>query len=135
MKEKEESDFDDEDMEFLSKKQDAKRDKLKTYEGDDPELHFEDDDLLELFVKVPPGEGDESMAVKPWIAMCQRESVDCPASWKTNKNSKKPPDEDYHIEWVHGYRTEDTRMNLCFNTEGSLVYPAACLGIVYDFKN
>jgi WD40 repeat protein len=26
-------------------------------------------------------------------------------------------------------------MNLCFNTEGSLVYPAACLGIVYDFKN
>jgi hypothetical protein len=81
MKDKEESDYEDEDMAFLSKKNDAKKEKLKTYEGDDPELHFEDEELNEMFVKIPPGEGDESMAVKPWIAMCQNESADCPANW------------------------------------------------------
>jgi hypothetical protein len=60
--------------------------------------------------------------------MCKNKPANAP------RESKSKPKVDYGIEWVHGYRTEDTRMNLVYNTEGQLVYPAATLGIIYDYK-
>lgn len=86
-----------------------------------------DEILSGLFTKVPPGEGDEFAAVKPWLG-----------SIKEPKNHPKvnpdAPKEKYSIDWVYGYRNEDTRMNLHFNCNGQAVYPAAAIGIIYDYK-
>jgi hypothetical protein len=41
--------------------------KMKTKVYDDAEDEEFDDILKEIFEKVPPGEGDEFAAVKPWL--------------------------------------------------------------------
>lgn len=81
-----------------------------------------------LFEKVPPGEGDEFAAVKPWLGAI-KEPKNHP------KINKKAPAEDFAIDWVYGYRSEEARMNCAFNADGNAVYPAAALGIVFDYKN
>lgn len=87
--------------------------------------------MAAIFKKIPPGEGDESMSVKPWLG-----AIKCPAKWekKEKKISKKVPKEDFGMEWCYGYRTEETRMNLYWNNQGQLVYPAAAVGIIYDYE-
>jgi len=83
--------------------------------------------LSALFEKVPPGEGDEFAAVKPWLGAI-KEPKNHP------KPNKKAPAEDYKIDWVYGYRSEEARMNCQFNNAGNAVYPTAALGIVFDYK-
>ena len=77
---------------------------------------------------MPPGEGDEFAAVKPWLGAI-KEPKDHP------KPNKKPPKEKFEMDWVYGYRSEEARMNCQFNTEGHAVYPTAALGVVFDYKN
>ena len=36
------------------------------------------------------------------------------------------------IEWVHGYRSRDSRNNIGYLADGSIAYHAAALGIVYN---
>lgn len=81
-----------------------------------------------LFEKVLPGEGDEFMAVKPWLGAI-KEPKPLP-----KVNASKPSDK-FEIDWVYGYKSDEGRMNLFFNKEGKAVYPTAALGIVYDFEN
>ena len=50
------------------------------------------------------------------------------------KPDKKEPKEQYAIDWVYGYRSEEARMNCQFNSEGMAVYPTAALGVVFDYK-
>lgn len=38
------------------------------------------------------------------------------------------------MDWVYGYRSEEARMNVAFNSEGAAVYPAAAVGIIFDYK-
>ena len=119
-----ESDSDDE-FAVLSKKLEAKEMKKKQYAG---ELDQEYDDILsQLFEKVKPGEGDEFAAVKPWLGAI-KEPKDHP------KPVKSSPDQEYAIDWVHGYRSEEARMNCQFNDRGVPVYPAAAIGIIYDYN-
>lgn len=80
-----------------------------------------------LFEKVPPGEGDEFAAVKPWLGAI-KEPKDHP------KPNKKAPTVDYAIDWVYGYRSEEARMNCQFSHSGKAVYPTAALGVVFDYK-
>jgi len=85
-----------------------------------------DEESAELFDKVLPGEGDEFMAVKPWLGAI-KEPVPKP------KVDASKPKAEYEIDWVYGYRSEEARMNLFFNDQGEAVYPTAALGVIYDF--
>jgi microtubule-associated protein-like 6 len=67
-----------------------------------------DPEMLALFVKVPPGEGDEFGAVKPWLGAIK-------APKNPPKNNPSVPDQKFKVDWVYGYRNEDTRMNCHFN--------------------
>jgi len=77
---------------------------------------------------VPPGEGDEFAAVKPWLGAIKEPKP-------KPKINKKAPAEAYAIDWVYGYRSEEARMNCQFNSSGHAVYPTAALGVVFDYKN
>merc|ERR1712195_91218 len=94
-----------------------------------PEENQEYDATLKaLFEKVPPGEGDEFAAVKPWLGAIKEP--------KSHPNpNKKEPVEKLEMDWVYGYRNEDTRMNCAYNNEGAAVYPTAAVGVVFDYKN
>ena len=54
------------------------------------------------------------MAVKPWLGAI-KEPIPAP---KINKQSDNKPKEQYEIDWVYGYRSEEARMNLFFNDKG-----------------
>jgi hypothetical protein len=74
--------------------------KAKVY-ADDMDQEY-DDVLGSLFEKIPPGEGDEFAAVKPWIGAIKTPIPE-------PKNNKKVPAQKYEIDWVYGYRNEEAR--------------------------
>ena len=109
-----------------NKKEQLKKMKAKSYPGDDQGQEY-DATMAALFEKVPPGEGDEFAAVKPWLGAI-KEPKDHP------KPVKKAPDVEYAVDWVYGYRSEEARQNAQFNHLGQAVYPTAALGVVFDYK-
>jgi hypothetical protein len=108
------------------KKAAHKASKGKVYPGDVTQEY--DEILSALFEKIPPGEGDEFAAVKPWLGAI-KEPKNKP------KANKKEPVDNYGIDWIYGYRSEEARMNAQFNEKGMAVYPAAAVGVVFDYKN
>ena len=120
------SEYDENEFTNTTAKDLFKKMKTKTYGNDDEPQEY-DDILGALFEKVPPGEGDEFAAVKPWLGAI-----------KEPKNHPKPnkaaPAETLVIDWVYGYRSEEARQNCFFNTAGQAVYPTAALGVIFDFK-
>jgi hypothetical protein len=36
------------------------------------------------------------------------------------------------LEWIHGYRSDDTRNSVRYNADGDIVYTAAGVGIAYN---
>jgi hypothetical protein len=83
--------------------------------------------MADLFEILPPGEGDEFSAVKPWLGAIKEPANHPPAN-------KRAPKEDYAIDWVYGYRSEEARQNCHFNSKGQAVYPTAALGVVFDYN-
>ena len=118
----------DEEDEFQTdnKKTQGQAMKAKEYPGEEDQEY--DDIMSSLIEKVPPGEGDEFAAVKPWLGAI-KEPTNHP------KPTKKAPKEEYAIDWVWGYRSEEARMNCQFNSQGQAVYPTAALGVIFDYKN
>ena len=110
-----------------NKKDAAKALKSKDYGLKEQEIVY-DDIMSALFEKVPPGEGDEFAAVKPWLGAIKEPKP-------KPKINKKAPTEKFEIDWVYGYRSEEARMNASFNSAGNAVYPTAALGVVFDYKN
>jgi hypothetical protein len=51
------------------------------------------------------------------------------------KPNKKSPDQEFVIDWVYGYRSEEARNNAAFNAQGQAVYPTAAMGVVFDYMN
>jgi microtubule-associated protein-like 6 len=96
------SDEEDHFADHVDKKKLRQASKAKQYPGDQTQVY--DEVLSALFEKVPPGEGDEFAAVKPWLGAI-KEPKNHP------KNNKKAPTETYGIDWVFGYRSEEARMN------------------------
>ena len=104
----------DSDDHFGNDNQKEQRKKMKAndYGGDEEEAKFESKELADLFEKVPPGEGDEFAAVKPWLG-----AIKPPKNPpKIKKKDKEPPKEKFEIEWVYGYRSEEARQNCQFNS-------------------
>ena len=99
----------DDEFDHKHKKDEALALKMKQYPGD-MDIEYTDG-FEDIFNKVPPGEGDETMSVKPWLGAI-KEPVPCP------KGVKKVPQEDFTIDWVYGYRSEESRMNLHYNLKG-----------------
>ena len=73
-------------------------------------------------------EGDEFMAVKPWLGAIKEPTYPYP------KQTSDCPNADINLEYVHGYRTKDCRQNLYFNDDKTLIYHAAAVLIYHDTK-
>jgi len=69
--------------------------------------------------------GQEFMAVKPWIGAV-REPDNHP---EVNKDK---PDTTYALEYVYGYRCQDSRQNVYYNADGNIVYITAALGVILN---
>jgi hypothetical protein len=90
--------------------------------------------LEELFAAAAGADGDQFMAVQPWLG-----AVKEPSAWHKPSKPPGPPDSSLDLEWVHGYRAHDCRNNVRYivgrdpeNDPGEVVYHAAALGIVYS---
>ncbi len=68
------------------------------------------------------------MAVKPWIGAIKEPANHPPPN-------PAPPSVQYALEYVYGYRCEDSRMNVYFNPSGEAVYMTAALGVILNTKN
>ena len=88
----------------------------------------ERDSLAEIFEEQSKSGGDEFMAVKPWLGTITRMK---PKDFDPRSVSNDAPDVDMELHFVHGYRGNDCRNNLCYTAKGEVCYPAAALGIVY----
>ena len=59
-----------------------------------------------------------------------------PNGWrKPPVNQNKAPNVNLELQWVHGYRTRDSRNNIGIMADQTIVYHAAALGIGYDPVN
>ena len=83
------------------------------------------------FAEEDLGQGDQFMAVKPWLGVIKN-SV--PSSYKPSKTDFQGPDATLELEYVFGYRCHDTRNNLRFSGDGNLVYHTAGVGVILDTK-
>ena len=54
-----------------------------------------------------------------------------PSTWSAKEAHFSAPPANLEIEWVHGYRSHDTRNNLRYTVFGDIVYAAAKFGVVY----
>jgi len=71
--------------------------------------------------------GDQFMATKPWIGAIVPPTVVPP-------EDPSVPDDELHLEWIHGYRASDARNNLRYNKAGEIVYSAAQAGVVLNVQ-
>lgn len=65
------------------------------------------------------------MAVKPWKGQIAEPDEHPPV------DSSKP-DTTYALEYVYGYRCQDSRQNVYYNPAGNVGYITACLGVILD---
>ena len=72
-------------------------------------------------------ETKEFLAVKPWIG--QIAEPDNHPDWDPN-----PPDQEYKLEYVYGYRCQDSRQNVYFNPDGNVVYMTAAVGVILNIE-
>ena len=73
-------------------------------------------------------EGDQFMAVKPWLGAIKEPTV------PYYKGSGKAPNVDLSLEFAHGYRTKDCRNNLIYLSEDRIAYHTAALGVMMDIS-
>lgn len=77
-------------------------------------------------------QGDEFMAVKPWIGTVKN-SV--PSTYQPKKGESNAPEANLELEYVHGYRCHDARNNLKYSPNGTIVYHTAAVGVVLNSKD
>lgn len=77
-------------------------------------------------------EGDQFMAVKPWVGVVNN-SV--PDGFRPSKRDGEAPDATLELEYVHGFRCHDCRNNLKYTASGKLAYISAGVGVVMDTRN
>jgi len=77
-------------------------------------------------------EGDQFMAVKPWVGVVNNSQPD---GFKPNKRDGVAPDATLELEYVHGFRSHDCRNNLRYTANGKLAYITAGVGVVMDARS
>lgn len=85
---------------------------------DRPEGDFFDFEEEEVNV-----DAQEFMAVKPWIGAIREPDNHPPVN-------KSKPDQTYELEYVYGYRCQDSRQNVYYNPNGDIVYMTAAVGVI-----
>jgi echinoderm microtubule-associated protein-like 6 len=88
--------------------------------GEDDEDDSEDD-MDEI-------DGDEFLAVKPWLG-----AIVAPSN--ASAPNSRVPDVHVELDWVYGYHTELSKQNLVYNSHGEIVYHTAAVGVIFDHKN
>ena len=88
------------------------------------------EDESNLFQFETVGEGDQFLAVKPWLGEMKASTPKYPVP----KSHSKAPESTLTLERVHGYRGYDSRNNLKFTSNGNIVFPAAGIAVVMDSK-
>jgi len=106
-------------IEKQKRKEEEKKSKPKAAAPSDPDDPFQMEDV---------GEGDEFMAVKPWMGQMKE-----PSDFrKPPKNQNVEPAITMDLQWVHGYRARDCKNNIAYLKDGNIAWNAAGLGVVYD---
>lgn len=89
-----------------------------------------DDDGDDMFGEVEEmGEGDQALAVKPFLGQVAHS---IPTGWKETKDSGAAPDGALKLKYAHGFRSFDTRGNLKYIANGQVVFTTAAVGVVLD---
>lgn len=81
--------------------------------------------------QVQEADADQFMAVKPFLGVVKN-SV--PSGFNEKKVNLNEPDANLELEFVHGYRSFDTRNNIFFIDENSILFHTAAIGVVMDTK-
>jgi microtubule-associated protein-like 6 len=71
------------------------------------------------------GGGDAFAAVKPWLNRIVAPSA-------VPQTEPSPPPNELELDWVYGYRGQDCRNNIFYNSQGSIIYHTAKVCIVYE---
>lgn len=122
----------DPDLENELNPKDLIRTEKKQNIKDGIDVKISTNDNGDMFEEANVGDGDQFMAVKPWIGVVNN-SV--PTGYKPSKRDGETPDfASLKLEHIYGYRCHDARNNLRYNSEGNLVYHAAGVGIVHDTR-
>lgn len=82
-----------------------------------------EDREFDFFEGADAGSGEQFMAVRPYEGAIIEPT-------NHNEPSSDPPDISYELEYVYGYRAEDSRMNAYYNSERKIVYFTAALGVI-----
>lgn len=67
----------------------------------------------DLFEEQSMGEGDQFMAVKPWLGVVMNSK---PSKYVPNKRDGEAPEATLKLEHIYGYRCHDVRNNLRYNS-------------------
>lgn len=105
----------DEDQEAINKIKEGAEFETQTQNG-----LFKSEEVLQA---------TEFSACKPWMGVVLH-SV--PSDYKPKKSDSFAPDNQLELEFIHGYRTHDTRNNLRYTDTGEIVYHTAAVGIIYN---
>lgn len=80
---------------------------------------------FDFFEGTDAGTGDQFMAVRPYEGAIME-----PEEHNDPKN--EAPNVKYELEYVYGYRAEDSRMNCFYNKDGHACYMTAALGVILN---
>ena len=125
----------DSDLEKETDNEKFERDEQFEFKKEGTDIDEEDKDgenKMSEFKTETIKKGDEFMATKPWIGVVKN-SV--PTGYKQEKGVINAPDACLDLEYIHGYRCEDTRNNLRYTQQGKVVYHTAAVGVVLDTAN
>ena len=82
----------------------------------------------QFFTIEKPSEGDQMLAIKPWLGALKPPTNAPPVP-------KDPPKVDLDLEYVYGYRCFDSRQNLFYSkNQDEIIYMTAALGVVLNKK-
>ncbi|GMH75277.1 hypothetical protein TrLO_g13994 [Triparma laevis f. longispina] len=68
---------------------------------------------------------DDMKALKPWVEEAVAPSFKVASNTNTVDSSKQ-------LEFIHGFRAQDVRQNLKYNSAGDMVYCAANVGVIFS---
>ena len=129
----------------------AARDEVAGAEDDDDQEDFDGlekadeddyDDGGDAFGGAAPGgdnefgelqleEGDQRGCIDVWRGQVE---ASAPDGFKFKRAMGKAPDNNLTLKWAHGFRSFDTRGNLRYAADGSVVFTTAGVGVVQDVQ-